>query len=152
MRLSRTVLVVEDEPLILMAACDIVESAGFTVKDAVNADRALQILEMDSSISVLFTDIDMPGSMDGLSLAVKVHARWPHIGIIITSGRWPLGGVDKFEPVSGGSDMNHAEEAVGKLVVAGGDGAIDLEVAEHALNAVALHVERPVMFDFHAAV
>ena len=48
--------------------------------------------------------------------------------------------------------MDHAEEAVGKLVVAGGDGAVDLEVAEHALDAVALLVERPVMFDLYAAV
>lgn len=63
-----------------------------------------------------------------------------------------LGGVDKFEPVSGGGDVDHAEEAVGKLVVAGGDGAVDLEVAEHALDAVALLVERPVMLDLHASV
>ena len=60
--------------------------------------------------------------------------------------------MDKFEPVSGGGEMDHAEEAVGKLVVAGGDGAVDFEVPEHALDPVALLVERPVMFDFHAAV
>mgnify|MGYP007071086333 CR=1 FL=1 len=63
-----------------------------------------------------------------------------------------LGGVDKFEPVSGGGEMDHSEEAIGKLVVAGGDGAVDLEVSEHALDAVALLVERPIMPDFHAAV
>lgn len=63
-----------------------------------------------------------------------------------------LGGVDKFEPVSGGGDMDHSEEAVGKLVVAGGDGAVDLEMAEHAFDAVSLLVERPVMLDLHAAV
>ncbi len=63
-----------------------------------------------------------------------------------------LGRVDKFEPVSGGSKMDHAEEAVGQLIVAGGDGAVDLELAEHALDAVALLVERPVMLDLYAAV
>jgi uncharacterized protein GlcG (DUF336 family) len=63
-----------------------------------------------------------------------------------------LGGVDKFEPVSGGGDMDHSEEAVGQLVVSGGDRSVDLEVAEHALDTVALLVERPIMFDFHAAV
>ena len=60
--------------------------------------------------------------------------------------------MDKFEPVSGGGEVDHAEEAVGQLVIAGGDGTVDLEVAEHALDAVALLVERPVMFDFDAAV
>ena len=63
-----------------------------------------------------------------------------------------LGGVDKFEPVSGGGEMDHSEEAVCKLVVAGGYGAVDLELSEHALNAVQLLVERPIMLDFHAAV
>jgi hypothetical protein len=60
--------------------------------------------------------------------------------------------VDKFEPISGRGDMNHAEEAVGKLIVARGDGAVDLELSEHALDAVALLVERPIMLDFHTAV
>ncbi len=63
-----------------------------------------------------------------------------------------LGGVDKFEPVSGGGEVDHAEEAVGHLVISGGDGAVGLEVAEHALDAVALLVERPVVFDLHTAV
>ena len=65
---------------------------------------------------------------------------------------YTLGSVDKFEPVSGGGEMDHAEEAAGELVIAGGDGAIDLEVAEHALDAVALPVERSVMLDLHPAV
>ena len=63
-----------------------------------------------------------------------------------------LGGVDKFRPVSGGSKMDHAEEAVGQLIVAGGDGAINLEVAEHALDSVALLVEHSIMLDLYAAV
>jgi hypothetical protein len=60
--------------------------------------------------------------------------------------------VDKFEPVSGGGEMDHSKEAIGQLVIAGGDGTVNLEVAEHALDAVALFVERPVKLDFHAAV
>ena len=63
-----------------------------------------------------------------------------------------LGGVDKFEPVSGSGKMDHSEEAVGELVIAGGDGAIDFEMAEHALDAIALLVERTVMLDLHTAV
>lgn len=66
-------------------------------------------------------------------------------------GKW-LGGVDKFEPVSGGSEMDHSEEAVGQLIVSGGDGAVDLEVSEHPFDAVALLVECPVMLDLHATV
>jgi len=63
-----------------------------------------------------------------------------------------LGGVDKFKPVSGGSEMDHAEEAVSQLIIAGGDGTVDLEMAEHSLDAVALLVERSVILDLHAAV
>ena len=70
-------------------------------------------------------------------------------------GRMPsqmLGGVDKFEPVSGGSKMNHAEEGIGQLVVAGRDGTVDFQLAEHPLDTVALLVQRPVVLDLHAAV
>ena len=80
-------LVVEDEPLILLAACDLVERAGFTSIEASDADAALEILEVDAEISLVFTDIDMAGSMDGLGLARLVQQRWPAIGIIVTSGR-----------------------------------------------------------------
>jgi len=71
------VLVVEDELVLRMRAVDIVEDAGFTSIQAVNADQAISILENRSDISVLFTDIQMPGSMDGLKLAHAVHDRWP---------------------------------------------------------------------------
>jgi two-component sensor histidine kinase/CheY-like chemotaxis protein len=81
------VLVVEDEMLLRMRAVDIVEDAGFTPLEAVNADEALAILESRSDIDLLFTDIQMPGSMDGLKLAHAVHERWPSIGIILVSGK-----------------------------------------------------------------
>jgi two-component sensor histidine kinase/CheY-like chemotaxis protein len=70
-----------------MRAVDIVEDAGFRSVEAVNADQAMSILESRSDISLLFTDIQMPGSMDGLKLAHAVHDRWPAIKIILVSGQ-----------------------------------------------------------------
>jgi two-component sensor histidine kinase/DNA-binding response OmpR family regulator len=81
------VLVVEDEMMLRMRAVDIVEDAGFISIEAVNADEALAILESRSDIDLLFTDIQMPGSMDGLKLAHAVHERWPSIKIILVSGK-----------------------------------------------------------------
>jgi two-component sensor histidine kinase/CheY-like chemotaxis protein len=81
------VLVVEDEMVLRMRAVDIVEDAGFTAVEAVNADEAISILEARSDISLLFTDIQMPGNMDGLKLAHAVHDRWPAIKIILVSGQ-----------------------------------------------------------------
>src|SRR5471032_2758849 len=91
----RAVLVVEDEMMLRMRAVDIVEDAGFTAVEAVNADDALAILESRSDIELLFTDIQMPGSMDGLKLAYAVHERWPLIKIILVSGQLKLTDDDK---------------------------------------------------------
>lgn len=88
------VLVVEDEMVLRMRAVDIVEDAGFTAVEAVNADEALDILENRSDISLLFSDIQMPGSMDGLKLAYAVHARWPAIKIVLVSGQVKLSDPD----------------------------------------------------------
>lgn len=87
LRTLSTVLVVEDEPLILLGACDLVERAGFHAMEALDADRALAILEANSHIAMVFTDIDMPGSMDGLVLAAIIAERWPQIALIVASGR-----------------------------------------------------------------
>src|ERR1700724_3828316 len=84
---TASVLVVEDEMLLRMRAVDIVEDAGFTPIEAVNTDQALPILESRSDIELLFTDIQMPGSMDGLKLAHAVYERWPSIKIILVSGK-----------------------------------------------------------------
>jgi CheY-like chemotaxis protein len=81
------VLIVEDEMLLRMHAVDIVEDAGYTSVEAVDADEAVAILESRSDIALLFTDIQMPGSMDGLRLAHSVHDRWPPIKIILVSGQ-----------------------------------------------------------------
>lgn len=81
------VLVVEDELMLRMRAVDIVEDAGFLPIEAVNADEAIRVLESRDDIAALFTDIQMPGSMDGLKLAHLVHTRWPQIKIILVSGQ-----------------------------------------------------------------
>ena len=93
----RAILVVEDEMMLRMRAVDMVEDAGFAAVEAINADDALAILQSRSDIELLFTDIQMPGSMDGLKLAFAVHERWPAIKIILVSGQLKL--TDKDKPV-----------------------------------------------------
>ena len=80
------VLVVEDEPLLRVYAVSIVEDAGFEALEAADADSAIVLLEKRNDIRIIFTDIDMPGSMDGLKLARAVRDRWPPVEIILTSG------------------------------------------------------------------
>jgi CheY-like chemotaxis protein len=80
------ILVVEDEFLLRMDAAEMVAAAGFAVVEAANADEAIEILETRSDIAVVFTDIQMPGTMDGLRLARAVRGRWPPIKIVATSG------------------------------------------------------------------
>ena len=81
------VLVVEDEFMLRMRAVDIVQDAGFEPVEAISADEAIAILEARDDISLLLTDIQMPGSMDGLKLAHVTHRRWPHIKIVLVSGQ-----------------------------------------------------------------
>lgn len=81
------VLIVEDEPMVRLCAVETIEEAGFEVIEAANADEAIRILESRRDIRVVFTDVHMPGSMDGLKLAHAVRDRWPPIKIIVTSGR-----------------------------------------------------------------
>src|SRR5271154_3635956 len=85
------VLVVEDEFLIRINAAEMIEEAGFEVVEASTADEAVAILEARLDIAVVFTDIQMPGTMDGLKLARAVRGRWPPIKIIATSGRHHIG-------------------------------------------------------------
>lgn len=80
------VLVVEDEALIRLDIVDCLEEAGCEVEEAANAAQAVRILESRKDIRLVFTDVDMPGSMDGLKLAAYVRDRWPPIKIIVTSG------------------------------------------------------------------
>ena len=85
-RAPTVVLIVEDEVILRFNAVSIAEDAGFEVLEAANADEAIILLESHTDIRILFTDIDMPGSMDGLRLSRAVRDRWPPIKIILTSG------------------------------------------------------------------
>ncbi|WP_018963994.1 response regulator [Ancylobacter sp. FA202] len=80
------VLVVEDEALLRFDIADYLAENGFEVHEAASADQALKILEAVPEIRLVFTDIDMPGSMDGLKLSAAVRDRWPPVHIIVTSG------------------------------------------------------------------
>lgn len=84
------VLVVEDEFLIRMNTVEMVEEAGYTAIEASNADEALGILDRRNDIRIVFTDINMPGSMNGLELAEAVAEAWPQIRVALTSGRYIL--------------------------------------------------------------
>jgi len=93
------VLIVEDEALIRMDMAALLDDEGFVVYEAANADEAIAILHLHSDIRVMFTDIDMPGSMDGLRLAAAVRDRWPPVQTIVTSGQQQLR--DEELPVQG---------------------------------------------------
>ena len=80
------VLIVEDEPVLRMAAVDMVEEAGFEAVEAASATEAIGILEQRKDIHIVFTDINMPHGIDGMRLAALVRDRWPPIEIILTSG------------------------------------------------------------------
>jgi CheY-like chemotaxis protein len=94
-----TILVVEDEILVRMDIALSLEDHGFIVFEASNADEAIDFLDTHPEIKLMFTDIDMPGSMDGLKLAAAVRDRWPPVKIIVTSGNRPLS--DDLLPVKG---------------------------------------------------
>jgi CheY-like chemotaxis protein len=83
---SFAVLVVEDEVFVRMDVAITIEDAGFKIYEAADADQAVRLLEEHTDIRVLFTDINMPGPMDGLELARYARDHWPPIKIIVTSG------------------------------------------------------------------
>ncbi len=84
----KIILVVEDEPILRLAAADLVEASGFESAEAANAHDALEILESGVAIALVFTDIDMPPYMDGTRLAAEIAERWPHVPVVITSGKY----------------------------------------------------------------
>jgi two-component system, response regulator PdtaR len=83
---SVAVLVVEDEHLIRMDTVASLEAEGFVVHEAANAAEAIRCLELHKEIRLIFTDVNMPGTMDGVALAHYVRGRWPPVKIIVTSG------------------------------------------------------------------
>jgi two-component system, response regulator PdtaR len=81
-----TVLVVEDEPIVRMMAVDCAEEAGFEVIEASDGDEALRVLHCGTRVDIVFTDIRMPGSTDGVELTRLIEGKWPAIKVIVTSG------------------------------------------------------------------
>ena len=81
------ILVVEDEPLLRLFNADMLSDAGFDVLEAANADKALRVLETTHGIRVVFTDVEMPGTLDGYALARWVHVNRPAVKTMIVSGR-----------------------------------------------------------------
>src|SRR5262245_24663102 len=91
------VLVVEDEFLSRLHAVNLVEDAGYKAIEASNAKEAIAILEARKDIRIVFTDVDMPGTMDGLKLAHAIRTRWPPIELIVTSGHFHLSNAEMPE-------------------------------------------------------
>ena len=117
---ASAVLIVEDEFLLRMDAASFIEDAGFLVYEAENADEAIRLLELHAEIRFVFTDVNMPGSMDGLKLAHYVRGRWPPVRIIIASGLvnlreedLPAGAVFVKKPYHPG----HVTSALRKMLV-----------------------------------
>jgi two-component system, response regulator PdtaR len=82
------VIVVEDEPMVRMAAVGALEDAGFEVLEGKNAQAAMLILKTEGGrVQALFTDVEMPGAMDGLMLARQIHLDWPLICVMVASGQ-----------------------------------------------------------------
>jgi CheY-like chemotaxis protein len=81
------ILVVEDHPIIRMGALRLVADAGYEALEAENADEAIRILEARSDIHLVFTDVSMPGTMDGIKLAHYIRQRWPLVKLIVASGK-----------------------------------------------------------------
>jgi CheY-like chemotaxis protein len=86
----QTVLVVEDEPIVRMYAVDLLQDAGYDVIEAGDAEQALAQLDARADVALMFSDINMPGEMDGFALAREVHRRRPDIRLILTSGKMAM--------------------------------------------------------------
>jgi CheY-like chemotaxis protein len=111
------VLIVEDEALVRLSAVGMLEDAGFRTIEAANGDEALELLAADSDVQLLFTDVNMPGIIDGLVLARQVHDRWPQIGIMVASakkepqlGELPVGSRFERKPYNVDMVVRHARE------------------------------------------
>jgi CheY-like chemotaxis protein len=116
-RLPALVLIVEDEALVRAMGAVIFADAGFRVIEAVNGEEALEFLNADAEVRLIFTDVSLPGKIDGLALARQVRDRWPHIGIIVVSGQLmpqpyelPAGGRFHRKPYDPDAVVRHARE------------------------------------------
>jgi two-component system, response regulator PdtaR len=115
-RVIPLILIVEDEALVRFAAVCMFEDAGFRMMEAANSDEALELLAADSHVQLLFTDVNMPGPINGLALAQQVRERWPHIGIMVASANevpqpeLPIGSRFQQKPYSPDTVIRHARE------------------------------------------
>ena len=112
-----SILIVEDEALVRVFGAGIFADAGFRTMEAANSEEALDLLGADSKVNLLFTDVNLPGTMDGLALARRVS--WPHIGIIVVSGQsspqpheLPAGSRFHRKPYDPNTVVRHARELV----------------------------------------
>ena len=85
-----SVLLVEDEVLISNLVADCLTASGFTVHEVTTADEALRYIDSGANIDVLFTDVNLPGGMDGAELATRARERRPEMPIVYASGRFKL--------------------------------------------------------------
>ena len=92
--LKPLVLIIEDEPLLRLHAVSVIEEAGFATLEAASADEAIALLETVGNIRIVFSDIDLPGGMDGLRLAAAIRERWPPVELILTSGHVKVDAAD----------------------------------------------------------
>ena len=145
------VLVVEDELMLRMRAVDIVQDAGFESLEAVSADEAIKILESRNDISVLFTDIQMPGSMDGLKLAHLTHTRWPHIKIILVSGQIAVTNADKPDDSKFFPKPLEIEQMVLELQKMVGGGVLELLPSLSAENGALTIQNRELRYQLQQA-
>jgi CheY-like chemotaxis protein len=118
LRIPALILIVEDDGLVRLSGVGMFADAGFRPIEAAN-DEALESLEADSEVQLLFTDVNMPGAIDGLALARQVHDRWPHIGIIVVSARakpqpheLPAGCRFHRKPYDEDAVVSHAREMI----------------------------------------
>lgn len=91
---SNVILVVEDDPLIRMDLLDMIEEFGYRTMAAENADSAIALLQQHTEIVAVVTDVDMPGSMNGIKLAGLINKRWPPCKLLVVSGAHDIAAAD----------------------------------------------------------
>jgi DNA-binding NtrC family response regulator len=91
---NKTILIVEDEAILRFDLVDFFEHAGWRVFEATNAESAIELLDRHREIGAVLTDVNMPGSMDGLALAHHVRRRYPPTVLFVVSGNVPLDSED----------------------------------------------------------
>lgn len=111
------VLVVEDEPLLRDVTADYLEDCGFSVLQAKSADEAIGLLCMHDRVGAVFSDIQMPGSMNGLGLAHWIAETLPDVKVLLTSGHVPAVAMQEWTLLAKPYDMADLERRLREMVV-----------------------------------